>query len=173
MLPDPDEVDLVGGGEHGGRVGSTGPFSADGQVGYQVHRFARNAGPADYAKNVWDLGNSGIDLSAADDIDWLKDLRDQTSSLIAGCARIYRERDEEAAHSLIPKMDVYLDEFDACTQRQIDSSDSPREAVPRALLCRYLKRITAHLMNVLTSLVMPVHRLDFYDEAKADRPNGD
>jgi hypothetical protein len=32
-----------------------------------------------------------------------------------------------------------------------------------------LKRITAHLMNILTSLVMPIDRLDYYDEAKADR----
>ena len=39
----------------------------------------------------------------------------------------------------------------------------------RALLYRYLKRITAHLMNVISSLVMPVHRLDYYDEKKADR----
>ena len=124
----------------------------------------------DQSKNVFDIGNAGIDLSDADDLKWLQGIRDQTSNLIAECARIYQERDEEAAHKLIPKMDVYLDEFDACIQRQMDSEGSPRQAVPRALLCRYLKRITAHLMNMLTSLVMPVHRLDYYDEKKADRP---
>ena len=123
----------------------------------------------DQSKNVWDLGSSGIDLSEADDIDYLVGLRDQTSNLIAECARIYKERDEKAAHALIPKMDVYLDDFDACVLRQIESTAGPRDAVPRALLCRYLKRITAHLMNVLTSLVMPLHRLDYYDEDKADR----
>ena len=62
-----------------------------------------------------------------------------------------------------------LDEYDDCIQAQIESTRTPRDAVPRALLCRYLKRITAHLMNVLTSLVMPFDRLDYYDEAKADR----
>ena len=52
---------------------------------------------------------------------------------------------------------------------QLKSEEAAREAVPRALLCRYLKRITGHLMNVITSLVMPLERLDYYDEAKADR----
>jgi hypothetical protein len=41
--------------------------------------------------------------------------------------------------------------------------------VSRALYFRFLKRITAHVMNFLTSLVMPVDRLDYYDEAKQDR----
>lgn len=41
--------------------------------------------------------------------------------------------------------------------------------VSRALYYRYLKRITAHVMNFLTSLVMPVDRLDYYDEEKEDR----
>jgi hypothetical protein len=43
------------------------------------------------------------------------------------------------------------------------------ESVPRALYYRYLKRITAHLMNMMTSLVAPLDRLDYYDEAKDDR----
>ena len=41
--------------------------------------------------------------------------------------------------------------------------------MPRALYYRYLKRITAHTMNMLTSLVMPLDRLDYYDEAPEDR----
>lgn len=40
---------------------------------------------------------------------------------------------------------------------------SPRSAN----LCRYNKRISAHLSNLLTSLVMPVDRLDFYKKSKA------
>jgi phosphate uptake regulator len=123
----------------------------------------------DYSKNIWDLGSLGIDLSQAEDLKWLAGMRDRTSRLIGECARIYQERDTEAAHALIPEMDAILDEYDECVVEQIDSDRSPRDAVPRALLCRYLKRITAHLMNILTSLVMPVHRLDYYDEDKADR----
>ncbi len=123
----------------------------------------------DQAKNIWDLADAGIDFSTADDLKWLQGLRDQTSRFIAECSRIYQSRDSEAAHALIPEMDAVLDEYDACVIGQLDSEDGAREAVPRALLCRYLKRITGHLMNVITSLVMPIERLDYYDEKKSDR----
>jgi len=123
----------------------------------------------DYAKNIWDLAHAGIDLSEADDIDALRSMRDRTSKLLADCARIYQDRDAAAAHLLIPKLDEELDEYDACLLAQLESAAAARDAVPRALLCRYLKRITAHAMNVVTSLVMLVDRLDYYDEDKADR----
>jgi phosphate uptake regulator len=123
----------------------------------------------DQSKNIWDLGNQGIDFTGDTDIALWREHRDRTSNLIAETARIYRERDNEAAHTLIPELDEILDRFDATVEEQVASQETPRHAVPRALLSRYLKRITAHLMNVLTSLVMPVDRLDYYDEDKADR----
>ena len=123
----------------------------------------------DQAKNIWDLADAGVDLSDAPDLKWLAGLRDQTSRLIAECTRIYQDRDREAAHELIPQMDAILDEYDECVLTQLNSDASAQDAVARALLCRYLKRITGHLMNVITSLVMPLERLDYYDEKKADR----
>jgi phosphate uptake regulator len=123
----------------------------------------------DNAKNVWDLANMGIDLSAAPDIKNLKAMRDRTSSLIAETARIYGERDTEAAVALLTDLDDVLDEYDACVEEQVLSKGKGTDAAARALLCRYLKRITAHLMNVLTSLVMPLDRLDYFDEDKIDR----
>jgi hypothetical protein len=69
-------------------------------------------------------------------------------------------------------MDEVLDEYDECLLAQLRSDGPTQDAVARALLCRYLKRITAHLMNVITSLVMPIERLDYYDEKKSDRDSG-
>ncbi len=123
----------------------------------------------DYAKNIWDIADAGIDLSSAADIDQLRKYRDTTSAAIGEAARVLRERDVEAAHAMIQEFDKVQDEYDAGIRRQLDSEESPTDAVARALLFRHLKRINAHLMNILTSLVMPVHRLDYYDEKKADR----
>jgi phosphate uptake regulator len=90
--------------------------------------------------------------------------------MIGETARVFRERDIDAAHRMIQAGDGIQDEYDARIRELLDSTDfGTRDAVARALLNRYLKRITSHAMNVLTSLVMPVHRLDFYDEKKADR----
>jgi phosphate uptake regulator len=123
----------------------------------------------DYNKNIWDLRVEGADFSSDADRDALQGWRDRVSQAIGDVATVFAERDADTAHHLIAEFDGVLDEFDALTAAQITSSESPRHAVPRALLYRHLKRVVAHLMNILTSLVMPIDRLDFYDERKADR----
>ena len=123
----------------------------------------------DYAKNIFDIAREGVDMSKDEDLDQLIAYRDRVSRLIAETARIFGERDTEAAHLILQTEDENLDEYDSLVIAQIESGRPAREAVPRALLYRYLKRITAHAMNVLTSLVMPIDRLDYYDEDKADR----
>lgn len=123
----------------------------------------------DYSKNIWDIANGGIDLSNARDIETLVGYRDRISDLIAETARVFGERDAKAAHRLLKEGDLLQDEYDEQIAAQLHSSEPAREAVTRALLYRYFKRITAHLMNILTSLVMPIDRLDYYDEEKADR----
>lgn len=123
----------------------------------------------DYAKNIWDLAAAGIDWSEAPDLAQLTVHRDRTSQLIGEAARVFRERDVEQANALLQTGDGILDEHDDEVLRALRSEGPVAEAVARALFHRYLKRIVAHTMNVLTSLVMPIHRLDYYDEKRADR----
>ena len=123
----------------------------------------------DFSKNIWDIANSGIDLSNAEDLKTLITYRDRISRLIAETARVFRDRDAAAAHEMLKEGDLLQDEYDVHIDAQLHTDQPAREAVPRALLYRYFKRITAHLMNILTSLVMPIDRLDYYDEDKADR----
>jgi len=52
----------------------------------------------------------------------------------------------------------------------VSADTSASHAVPRALYYRYLKRIIGHLMNILTALVMPLDKLDFFwEEHEADQ----
>lgn len=39
----------------------------------------------------------------------------------------------------------------------------------QVLGCRYYKRIGGHLLNVLSSVIMPLHKVDFYDEEEIMR----
>ena len=57
----------------------------------------------DQCKNILDLASEGIDFSAAEDLEWLMSLREQTSRYLAESSRIYQERDGEAAHALIDR----------------------------------------------------------------------
>ncbi len=123
----------------------------------------------DYAKNIFDLARAGVDLSSVADLTDLITHRDRISRLIAETARIFGDRDADSAHEILKTEDEHIDEYDDIVIAQIDSEAPAKEAVPLALLNRYFKRITAHSMNILTSLVMPIDRLDYYDEDKADR----
>jgi hypothetical protein len=46
---------------------------------------------------------------------------------------------------------------------------SVNEAVCFTLLARYFKRIVAHLVNIATSVILPLSDLDYYDEKRTMR----
>lgn len=62
-----------------------------------------------------------------------------------------------------------LDEFGEKVAALAGGDRRRREAVPRALLYRHFKRVVAHLMNLLSALVMPVDGLDYYDGPRKGR----
>ena len=123
----------------------------------------------DYAKNFYDLVKYGADFEDAPDHELLADYRDRVSNLLSDAAETFQNRDEERARALIAQADSFLDEYDAQVKAASQSTGPASDAVARALYFRFLKRITAHVMNFLTSLVLPVDRLDYYDETKDDR----
>ena len=82
---------------------------------------------------------------------------------------MFAGHDSVKAQRLIDKADDFLKEYDRLTRAAYQSQGSASDAVARALYFRYLKRITAHVMNLMTSLVMPIDLLDYYDEVPEDR----
>ena len=120
----------------------------------------------DYAKNIFDVAAQGTDLSKAPDHDILTRYRDRISSMISEAATIFSDDDREEAQRFIWEADVLLDEFDQHVSELVVTERPGKEAVPRALLYRYYKRIVAHLMNLLSAVVMPLDRLDYLDEER-------
>lgn len=123
----------------------------------------------DYSKNFYELVKYGTNFEDAPDYDVLADYRDRVSTLLGDAAETFRNRDEERARYLIAQADSFLDEYDTHVKAASQSTGPAADAVARALYYRFLKRITAHVMNFLTSLVLPIDRLDYYDETKDDR----
>ncbi len=123
----------------------------------------------DYAKNIYDLANQGVDLSEADDLEELASYRQRVSLLISQTAQTFLDRATEEARSYVAEGDVLLKEYDDRINDSLASDKPSSYGVPRALYFRYLKRVTAHLMNVLTALTMPVDRLAYFDEDEEDR----
>ena len=123
----------------------------------------------DYNKNVFDLAEEGVSFSGADDLERILGFRDEISSRIALMGEILTVRDEERARAYIARSDELRREFDNLVNELVHSTEPALQAVPRALLYRFLKRITAHSLNVVTAVIMPVDRLDYYDEADDTR----
>ena len=120
----------------------------------------------DYAKNLYDLARYGVDFESASDHDELATYRDAVGQLLIDAAETFGTGDTEHAEALVAKANGFLDDYDAHVKAAYRSDWSAEDAVARALYFRFLKRITAHVMNFLTSLVLPLDQLDYYDEPR-------
>ena len=123
----------------------------------------------DYAKNIWDVAVVLEEREAEPDLKGISPLFERTVALVNEIAEIYSSRDVDRATAALNRSDGWLDEYDANVEELMKSTIPSTVGVPQALLNRHMKRITAHLMNVLTAVVMPVDRLDYWDEDKIDR----
>ena len=118
----------------------------------------------DYNKNIFDLAVEGVSFSEADDLEKILGFRDELSSRIALMGEILTTRDEDRARAYIERGDQLRREFDGLVNELVHATAPAFVAVPRALLYRFLKRVAAHCSNVVTAVVMPVDRLDYFDE---------
>jgi phosphate uptake regulator len=123
----------------------------------------------DYAKNLVDLALDGANFSEGPDVDEWREVSATISRFITATAEAFRHRDQNRVRELLTEGDELLSRFDDAVSAMVSGQDQRAQAVARALAIRYLKRVLAHLMNVLTSVVMPVHLLDYFDEDPEDR----
>ncbi len=123
----------------------------------------------DYAKNLFDIAADGVVLNDGELVDEVVRLRATISTMISEVAETFAERDVGRSRALLEQGDAMLDEFDARVSDLVTGRIGEPAAVAYALTYRYFKRIVAHLMNVLSAVVMPVDRLDYFDEDPEDR----
>ena len=122
----------------------------------------------DYTKNIVDLALAHPKKLKCGKYDKeVKKIEKECSKLLNNVIAINETSNKEAAQVLIDetqwiprKCDEILDEL-IREERKVKSAGI---AVTTALYVRYLKRITAHLINILTSLVRPFDRIGFLSE---------
>jgi phosphate transport system protein len=123
----------------------------------------------DYAKNLFDLAADGVDLSTGLYTGEITVLAAEVPVFLTESAEVFRDRDDTRAKELLRRGDALLDRFDARVSELVREEHPDHQAVAVALTHRYLKRIVAHAMNVLSAVVMPVDRIDYFDEDPEDR----
>lgn len=121
----------------------------------------------DKCKDIWELTGMGANLSVGDDTEELLKHRHHVAQLIEWTLDAFTTEDAVKVHELISTIDDDADHYDSHVLQFVQTDLPSRHAAPRALFYRYIKRLSRHLSNILSSVVMPVDRLDFYKKSKA------
>ena len=119
----------------------------------------------DYAKNLAEI----VDLHSGplpdDDITReLREIRKVIESLFAESVEVFAVYDRERALSLVQQGRDITRRCDVLLERIARSTHDTSTTTALVLGSRYYKRIAAHVLNVLSAVVMPLHKLDYYDE---------
>jgi phosphate uptake regulator len=123
----------------------------------------------DYAKNLVDLARDGANFSSVPRAEDWRRLATEVSGLISEAGAAFQSRKAKPCRALIARGDKYLQEFDAQVSELVRRGDDESQAVAQALAYRYLKRVVAHLMNLVSAAVMPMDKIDYFDEDPEDR----
>ena len=118
----------------------------------------------DYAKNLIDLALDGVTLEYAPDLPEWRTLATEVSLFIGESTEAFGDRDMDRTRALCLQGERLLGVFDTRVSGLVKGADHDQSPVARALALRYLKRVVAHLLNVLSAVVMPLDRLDHLDE---------
>ena len=123
----------------------------------------------DYAKNLAEIRELHPDPLPEDDIvAELKEIRRGVEESFAASDEVFTTSDHERAVGLIQQGRDVTHRCDALVATVARSGYDAGTATAVVLGARFYKRIAAHVLNVLSSVVMPLHKLDYYDEKLLD-----
>jgi phosphate transport system protein len=119
----------------------------------------------DYCKNILEVvGWLGAPLGGDAYGDGFRALIGEIDAAFEPTAKCFKESDSEIGRQMLTKTRELAARADQMIDRFLEDEMPCRRAVSYTLLARYLKRVAAHLANIATSTVMPLHKLDFFDE---------
>ena len=78
--------------------------------------------------------------------------------------KAFMESDEKIAKEILYLERSIVKSCDEIIKKLAQGSLSTNEAVCYALTARYFKRVAAHLVNIGSSVILPISDLDFFDE---------
>lgn len=122
----------------------------------------------DYVKNLYDISNNLVDKSCEKCSfgDFVGGYTSTIKELFPLAITAFGESDEDKANQIISTARGLNKELESKIIELTSSDLSSRDIVCLVLICRFYKRIAAHLSNIATSVVMPVDLMDFFDEPK-------
>ena len=119
----------------------------------------------DYVKNLYEIADlMGDEPDRELYTKWLGDRTSRIAALIEATREAFTASDDEAAARVIADARRLGKECETAIREITEWSGSVRDAVCLVLALRFMKRVSSHLSNIATTVVMPVDLLDFHDE---------
>jgi len=116
----------------------------------------------DYCKNVLELAHHYPERLEGPYIDRIREISGDVTRMFEDSIKAFEAGNPDLARSVMERHADLARTCDGLTDRLLAEVEMPgREAVIRALLLRFLKRTSAHLKNVASSLVNPYHKLGY------------
>lgn len=119
----------------------------------------------DYAKNLSEVRRDG-GASVPNDGhgDELREIRSIVEGAFGQTSEIVRAFDATAATGLMMELRAVNRRCDQLIAGVARGEYDAARTTSLVLGARYYKRIGSHMLNVLSGVVMPLHKLDYYDE---------
>ena len=128
----------------------------------------------DYSKNLYEvteLLTEPIDCALFSE--YFDELDKKILALFQQTQKAFIEADEEQARSAWQHEKKIAKDCDHIIERLAQSNLTVNQAVCFTLVARHFKRIMAHLVNIATSVVLPLSDLDYFDERRYENQMGD
>jgi phosphate uptake regulator len=119
----------------------------------------------DYAKNLTEVVDFFVGPLPDDEIvAELREIRMGVETAFAATAEVFERSDMDRAVELIQEGKNLAHRCDSLIEAMARSDHNASTTTAVVLGTRFYKRIGGHVLNVLSSVVMPLHKLDYYDE---------
>ena len=119
----------------------------------------------DYAKNLSEVSDMHPGpLPEGPILGELKEIRASAEEGLQAAAKVLSDSDRERALGFLRAGKDLAHRCDLLVGEIAKSSYDANRATALVLGTRYYKRISGHIMNILSSVVMPLHKIDYFDE---------
>jgi len=118
----------------------------------------------DFARGLAEVASLAKSPRSGEFADELRGLAERLRPMFELCEKAFREDDVESARLVIGGHTQLKKDFTAYLHRASDSDLSANMAIVYASSSRILRRISAHLCNISSSVVQPYDRIRHGDE---------
>ena len=121
----------------------------------------------DYSKNLYEVTELLTEpIDCAIFSEYFDELDKKILALFQQTKKAFIEADEDLARSAWEYEKTIAKGCDKIVERLAQSNLPVNQAVCFTLVARHFKRIVAHLVNIATSVVLPLSDLDYFDERR-------